>query len=331
MNNKKHEITIAAIQMESFHGMIRENQIRATKLIEEAANRGAELIVLPELFSCGYISNPDIWRYGESQDSPTIQWLVETSKRLGIYLGAGLVEIIGNDFVNEFVLANPKGEIEGRAQKKNAEAYCFRRGKGVHIIHSSLAKIGVGICADNHFSDFIGHMRENDVDILLMPHAWPSPSTVSKIVSTEDIQKEEEEIKTFASLITSLLGVPSVFVNQIGKIAPMAGIFGGVMNPDSFRLHGFSRIVDAPGRTKAELMNQEGIAIATVTLDPSCKKNIAIPNFDGWIHPGSTIVRKIIIPIDTLFGSIYYRLSVKRKIEAKRRRVVSSFYAKGSL
>jgi len=318
MSEVKRELIIAAIQVESIYGAIKDNHIRATRLIEQAAKDGANLIVLPELFSCGYIPNSDIWKYGETDNSNTIKWLQKTSKGLGIHLGCGLVEILENDYRNTFILVNPKGEIEGRAQKNDAESYCFKRGKGVHIINSSLAKIGVGICADNHHTKFIKQMQENDIDLLLMPHAWPSPFKTTKLVSANDIKKTEEEIKGFAPLITSLLGVPSVFVNQIGKIAPMSGILGKMMNPNIFRLQGYSRIIDSDGTLKAELDDKEGIALAKVVLSPSCKRSPDIPSYDGWILSGSRIVRKVLIPLDIFMGSLIYKISAKRKKEMKR-------------
>ena len=318
MGEVKREIIIAAIQMESIHGEIKKNQARATILIEQAARDGAELIILPELFSCGYIPNSNIWKYGEANNSNTVKWLQETSRRLGIYLGAGLIEILENDYINTFVITNPKGDIEGRAQKNNAESYCFKRGKGEHIIHSSLGKIGVGICADNHYSSFIKQIQEDNIDLLLMPHATPSPFKTSKTVTDDDIKKAEEGIKGFPSLVTSLLGVPTVFVNQIGKIATISGVLGKIINPDVFRLQGYSRIIDSDGALKAELADKEGIALAKVVLDPSCKKNNEIPDYYGWIHSGSRIVRKGLTPLDILIGSAYYKISVKRKREIKK-------------
>ncbi len=314
MNRVKRELTIAGIQMESIHGKVEENHKRATKLIEKATKDGAELIILPELFSCGYIANKDIWKYGEPTNSKTVKWLKETSKKLGIYLGAGLVEIVGNDYINSFILSNPKGEIEGRITKNKAESYCFKRGEAIHIINTPFAKIGVGICADNHYTNFIKQMQENYIDLLLMPHAWASPFKESKTVNVNDMIKIEEEIKSFPSLVRSLIGVPTVFVNQIGNIATISGVLGKLMSPNVFKLQGYSKIVDADGTIKAELNDEVGIVLAKVALDPTYKIKKDIPNYNGWIHRGSKLVRKVIIPLDIFIGSLVYKLSVKKKI-----------------
>lgn len=318
MDSSVRSLKIAIIQTESKHGAIDDNLNRAGKLIEQAAKEGAKLIVLPELFACGYIPNPSLWQYGETGESKTIRWLKYNSQRLKIFLGAGLVEIIDRDYFNTFVLANPEGKIEGRAVKNDAESYCFKRGKGLHIIDSSIGRIGVGICADNHFTRFIRQMQSEKIDFLLMPHAWPSPDNYSQAVSQDDVKHTKADIQGFASLVNGLLGVPCIFANQIGSIAPMSGILGKMMNPNIFKLRGCSKIIDAGGSVLAELSDKEGFAAATISLDSARRNTGAVPDYRGWIHPGNFIIRKIIIPIDIFMGSLVYTLSGKRKKEMKR-------------
>jgi hypothetical protein len=77
------------------------------------------------------------------------QWLTATAQRLGIYLGAGRVERDGSDSFNVFVLADPNGEITGRAYKSDADANVFGRGRNEHVIDTALGRIGIGICVDN--------------------------------------------------------------------------------------------------------------------------------------------------------------------------------------
>ena len=313
MIEKRRELVVAAIQIESIHGEIEINLEKAVKYVTQASKKNAKLVILPELFSCGYIPNPNIWNYGESNQSMTINWARNLSKELNIYLGVGLVEIIEKEYLNTFIITNPEGNIEGRIQKDNAESYCFKRGKGLHIIESNIGKIGVGICADNHYTKFVKMMQEEKIDILLMPHAWPSPVKASKGVSTNDIKKTEEEIKQFPIMVANLLGIPSIFINQIGEIAPMAGILGKIMDPEIFKLKGYSRIIDLDGKVKSELNDEAGIAIAKVIIDPALKKKLEMPSFNGWLQPGSKTIRKIIIPLDIFFGSLYYKMSKKRK------------------
>lgn len=311
-------LRVAAIQVESQPGCIEANHAHAAPFIEQAARDGAQLIILPELFACGYIPNQSIWDMAEPKNGLTVRWLRETSKKMGIYLGAGLIETDGADFFNTFVITAPDGEIAGRAQKANAEAYCFRRGQGYHIINTAIGKIGIGICADNHFISFLKQMQDNSIDIMLMPHAWPTPYRTSRVVSREDLEKASEELKMFAQIYAGSLGVPAVFVNPVGPIGQMAGFFGKLMVPSLFRLQGMSRIVDSDGTLKGELGNEEGILMSDITLDPLRKKFTEPRNYGGWLHPGSVLVRKLIFPVEITYATLWYKLNRQRKKKALR-------------
>jgi len=313
---KIRTLRIAAIQVESQHGQIETNHAHATPLIEEAVHNGAEMVVLPELFACGYVPNKTIWDYAEPKEGRTVTWLRETSSRLGIYLGAGLVEVEGTDLFNDFVMTTPGGKVAGRARKANAEACCFRRGRGNHIINTDIGKIGVGICADNHFSAFPKLMQANFVDLMLMPHAWPTLYRTSGLASEEDMLRMEKEMIGFAPLYASLLGVPAVFVNAVGTMGRMPGLVGKLMNPGLFRLQGLSRIVDLDGTLKGALGKKEGVLVSEVTLDPSRKQHKKPKDYGGWLHPGSALLRKVIMPLDLAWSIVYYRFNLERRKKA---------------
>lgn len=125
-------IKLAAVQVQSQAGDVEANLFHATPFVEEAAAQGASLVALPELFSCGYVPNRSVWDSSEPANGRTAEWLTTTARRLGIYLGCGTVETDGIDFFNAFILADPNGQIAGRAYKANAEANVFRRGLNEH-------------------------------------------------------------------------------------------------------------------------------------------------------------------------------------------------------
>jgi N-carbamoylputrescine amidase len=301
------KIKIAVVQPKTFLGDVNKNHLQAEIIVEKATKSGAELVILPELFSTGYIPNFKIWDYGINSSS--LEWLKNTSKKFNIYLGAGIIEFIEKDFRNTFVVSNPYGEIEGRAEKDNAESYIFRRGFGTHIINSSLCKIGVCICADNHFTKIIKKIKNEDIDIFIMPHAWPSPYKTSKIIKEEDILNAEKEIENFPSTLNKILGVPVIFSNQLGNIDNMIGLLGKFLTPSYFKSQGHSKIIDYDGSVKAKMKDEEGFSIAEVTLSKS-KKDFEIPNYNGWIHKGSR-TRLFLIPLDNFFGKLGYKKTLK--------------------
>jgi predicted amidohydrolase len=73
-------VRVAAVQVESKHGRNEINRQHATAFIEQAAQAGAQLIVLPELFASGYMPNETLWDAAELPDGQTITWLKKTSQ-----------------------------------------------------------------------------------------------------------------------------------------------------------------------------------------------------------------------------------------------------------
>jgi N-carbamoylputrescine amidase len=309
---------VAVVQIESKHGCVEANHNHATPWIEKAADAGAQLVVLPELFASGYIPNETLWDVAETSEGPTISWLRRTSKRLRIYLGGGLVVTDGQDFYNIFVLTGPHGQIAGSVTKAEAESYIFKRRPSTHVINTGLGKIGVGICVENHFGAFLEHMREEAVDFVLMPHGWPTPVKIGKGVSNQDMQKLHEFQTEIPLLYATHLGVPVVFVNGLGTMARMVGILGSLMDPSIYRLEGHSRIIDSDGTVKGELKSEEGIIVAVVTLDPSRKHWVEPNTYDGWLHPGVGMIRKVIIPLENNLGQFWYTHNPRRRKKAQQ-------------
>lgn len=136
------KITVAAVQMACELNARQHNLCRAARFIEDAAAKGAELILLPELMPSGYTLTEAIWEGAEPFYGPTTRWMKEISQRLGVYLGTSFLEAEGDDFYNSFVLTTPAGEIAGRVRKNppaSFEAYFFRAGDDPHWIDLTVA------------------------------------------------------------------------------------------------------------------------------------------------------------------------------------------------
>ena len=86
---------VAAVQARSLPGQVEANLEHAARLTEQAAGQGARLVVLPELFSCGYLPSRAVWDAAEARGGPTERWLAATAGRPGIYLGAGTAQADG--------------------------------------------------------------------------------------------------------------------------------------------------------------------------------------------------------------------------------------------
>lgn len=119
-------IKVAAVQMNCDPGKVDRNLAHAEKLVGDAVEKGAKLVLLPELMPSGYMATEEIWGSAETIDGNSVKWLLSTAKRFGIYLGFSFLEAEGEDFYNSFVLSSPEGKLLGRVRKSppaSIEAY----------------------------------------------------------------------------------------------------------------------------------------------------------------------------------------------------------------
>ena len=93
------------------------NLRRAETLLRQAADRGANLAVLPEMFNCPY-ENACFPLYGEPAGGETWQFLSGIAKKLGIYLVGGSVpELEDGKIYNTSYIFSPEGKELGRHRK----------------------------------------------------------------------------------------------------------------------------------------------------------------------------------------------------------------------
>jgi N-carbamoylputrescine amidase len=319
------KIKIAIIQTKSSLGEVKTNLDHFTILIEKAAQKGAKLIVLPELAASGYSLSKILWDSAETREGLTVNWLRQLSIKLKIYLGIGFVETDGQNFFDTYAFADPDGKVSF-IRKTMAETAFFRSSDDSHIINTPIGKIGIGICADNHFVPFIHKMQLASPDILLMPHAFPGPSKKGGVVSQQDIDGIHLKAKNLPLLYVHFLGIPVIFVNHVGPIGKekWSGLLGKFMNPDNTKFLGLSRIVDRDGTIKTEMDDQtENFFIAEINLDSSKKvhiKPVKYGNYGGgWVDAGTSgnFGRDLICYIDSFIGRLSYTFSKERQQKAK--------------
>jgi N-carbamoylputrescine amidase len=319
-------LRVAAVQMHTVLGQTTANLAHATPLVEQAAHEGAEAIVLPELAASGYALSLVLWGAAERRDGTTVHWLQATAQRLGAYLGIGFVEADGEDLYNTYALGAPDGSVAGFVRKTMAETAVFRCAADPHVVETPIGRLGVGICADNHFVPMVRRMAAARVELMLLPHAVPTPFRTGGLVSAADRASAAAKLRDMAPLYARLLGVPAVFANQVGPRGPerWVGLMGRLMPPDRFRFGGLSTIADRDGTIVAQMDGHaEGVALATVTLDAQRKVGQEPVRYGryggGWLHPAASgnLPRDVLCTVDATLGWLAYRLSRARRARAR--------------
>ena len=308
------KLRVAAVQAVSRDGEIARNLAHADPLVARAAGEGAELVLLPELYSTGFRMTRDIWRAAEPSNGPTAQWLCETAQKHGIWIGTSFLEAAEGDLYNSFLLTAPSGAPAGRVRKSRPaapEAYFYKAGDDPHVIETPLGRIGVSICYEQMLAEVVRGLHAARIDLLLMPHSAPRP-TAQRGFSERDVERLLEVIRLGPPWLAKTLGVPSVMANKAGPWkSPLPFIFPS----EDTAFCGLSGIFDAEGTTLTRLGEMEGIALHDVVLDPA-RQRPALPAMPGhWSRPVpwfATLWRGV-----EWLGSLNYRLSRERRKAAK--------------
>jgi predicted amidohydrolase len=102
-------IRVATIQMDAMPAPVSERLERAEKIVVQAAQEGAQLVVLPELFNTGYAYTDHNFKLAEPLDGVTSSWMKSTSARLGIYLAGALLFLDHGEIYDTMLLFSPSG------------------------------------------------------------------------------------------------------------------------------------------------------------------------------------------------------------------------------
>lgn len=310
-------LTLAAAQITCQDGQVKENLSRATGMAEEARAKGADLVLFPEFMPQGYSLTPALWEAAEPFDGATTSWLSETARRLGIHLGTSFLEARNGHFLNTFALAAPSGAIIGAVRKRNPsmwEAYFFKGEGGCPYLDTELGRLGVGICFDNHTYELARAIGQSDIDLMLMPHSYATPTRTTRMISQADIDRLNDRPGLVARLYSEWFGVPVLMCNKSGTFdSPVPDAILGV--PRDFRFSGRSLVLDHDGQRRGELGEEEAVLVGSVTLDPAMKRKVSPPRYSRYIYPGSP--GREIIRLMEWRGSLSYSLSGKRRKVAR--------------
>jgi hypothetical protein len=143
-------LKIAAVQMDVNPAPASQRLERAGRIASAAAQSGAQLVVLPELFNTGYQYTAQNYACAEPLNGPTIAWMKATAARLDVHLAGSLMLLDGADVYNALLLFSPSGEM-WRYDKNYPFAWeraYFKPGRDTTVAHTSLGDIGLMICAD---------------------------------------------------------------------------------------------------------------------------------------------------------------------------------------
>jgi len=167
---------VAAVQHDIVWADREANFARLAPLIARAADEGARLAVLTEMFSTGFVVDRD--DIGEPTGGPSSSFLSDMAARHGIWVAGSCPETAPDDPrpYNSLVVASPDG-AQHRYSKIHPFTYGgedrhFRPGSEHVTVDIEGTRTSLFVCYDLRFADeFWGLAR--DTDLYVVPANWP--------------------------------------------------------------------------------------------------------------------------------------------------------------
>ncbi len=177
-----HPLSVAAVQL-SMIDDVDANVDAAADAVREAADLGARVVLLPELFERPYWckdQDPANFALAQPIDGhPTVVRFAELAAELGVVVPVSVYERDGQATFNTLVMIDADGSVLGRYRKSHIpdgpgyqEKYYFNPGdSGFMVWRTTYGRIGAGVCWDQWFPELARALVLDGAEILLYPTA----------------------------------------------------------------------------------------------------------------------------------------------------------------
>ena len=254
-------VTVASCQVALAVGDIAANRRSLRSAISEAADAGAQVVVLPELANTGYMFTDleELRTLAEPVDGPTISEWVALAAEKNLIIVGGFAETGANGEIhNSAVLVDSSGvrACYRKAHLWNTEkADLFTPGSGVPpVVDTAVGRIGVMVCYDLEFPEWVRTAALEGAELLCCPVNWP-------LYPAPEGERPIEVIKVQAAAATNRMFVATA--DRAGRERGQDWLGGSV-------------IVDADGFPLTTLgLGVEGLHIAQFDLADARNKTIS--------------------------------------------------------
>jgi predicted amidohydrolase len=247
---------VAVAQMEPKLAEKERNLDAALGLLREAAQQGAQLLVLPECAIPGYMydSAEEALPYAEEIPGPTTEAFERECARLGVHAITGLLERDGDALYNAAILVGPDGLI-GSYRKTHLPFLGVDRfvtpGDSLKVYDTAIGRIGLIICYDLRFPEVTRTLALHGADMVALPTNFPMAARLQCDVIAPARAAENR--------------IYLLVANRVGK--ERWGEFCGL-----------SQIVDPYGTRLAETdETTETLLVADVELEKARDKDYVVP------------------------------------------------------
>lgn len=182
-------LRIALVQQEATHDKT-TNLRRGLQALEAAAAQGAKLVCYAELaferFHPQHPAGHNVADLAEPIDGPTVATYQEAARRLGVVVVLNLYERTDSGCFDTSPVIDADGRLLGRTRMIHITDYeCFHEqgyycpgDTGAPVYETQVGRIGVAICYDRHYPEFVRALAVAGAELVVVPQAgsvgeWP--------------------------------------------------------------------------------------------------------------------------------------------------------------
>lgn len=263
-------VTVAAVQMKCSKS-VEKNIAHAEELVRQAVAKGAEIVLLPELFERPYFCQERRYEYYEyaqtAEENPAVRHFSRVAAELGIVIPVSFYEKEVNNTYNSIAVLDADGKNLGVYRKTHIpddhyyqEKFYFTPGDtGFKAFKTRYGTIGVGICWDQWFPETARFMAVKGAELLFYPTAIGS----EPILSVDSMPHWRRCMQGHSA--SNLM--PVIAANRVGleEVEPCEA---NGNQKSALKFYGSSFITDGAGEVIESMdRDSEGVITAEFDLD----------------------------------------------------------------
>ena len=262
------EVTFAAAQFACSWDRA-ANVAKAKAMVRAAAARGANVVLVQELFETPYFCQDQTAGHfalaAPFENNPLIAEMAALAKELGVVLPVSFFERAGHAHFNALAMVDADGRVLGRYRKSHIpdgpgyqEKFYFTPGdSGFKVWRTRFGVFGCGICWDQWFPEAARAMALMGAEALFYPTAIGSEPPPAPPVDSRDHWRRVMQGHAGANVL------PVIAANRVGQESGQAGVM-------TFYVSSF--IADPTGGIVAELGRaEEDVTCARFDLDETAR------------------------------------------------------------
>ncbi|WSQ10527.1 carbon-nitrogen family hydrolase [Streptomyces sp. NBC_01231] len=215
---------------------------RVAALVRDQA--GADLVVLPELWTTGAFAYEEFGREAESLEGPTYEAMAKAASDAGVWLHAGSIPERDPDgsLYNTSLVFSPSGDLAAAYRKihrfgfDKGEAVLMGAGRELVTVRLPETVVGVATCYDLRFPELFRGLVDAGAETLVVPAGWPERRRGHWTLLAQARAVENQAFVLACGTAGTHAGVPqaghSIVVDPWGEVLAEAGADEEILTVD---------------------------------------------------------------------------------------------------